>query len=157
MNRRHFISSLGASGLAAAIASPALAADGATILWPVAGDSAGWLEYGEIGSAAPGKLARNDGMGFVPHGSRVLRVRLTDLKPGRNYWFKTHTRPVVLKDYATAEIKVTTSKTYSLRLPDPTAAEAKFCVWNDTHDQPKNLRAPNRPTSSFGTETSATP
>ena len=143
MNRRHFISSLSATGLSAAVAGTTLAAetgvpattnsppqpaaptqrdapavyaptpDGATILWPATGYCAGWVEYGEAGSPPPGNFARNDGLGFVPHESRVLRVRLQGLKPGQIYWFRTHTRPVVVRDYATAEIKVATSKTYS--------------------------------------------
>jgi hypothetical protein len=157
MNRREFLTSLSASGLAAAVAGPALAAtaaapverdtpavyaptsDGATILWPVSRASAGWVEYGEAGSSAPGKIARDDGLGFVPHEDRVLRVRLSGLQPGQRYWFKTHTRPVVTKKYVAAEIPVTSSKAYGLRTLNPAAATTSFCVWNDTHDKPATL------------------
>lgn len=169
MHRRRFLTRLGVSGLAAAVAAPAISAEtnapaaarptippppplrpdspavyaptpeGATVLWPVAGPSVGWVEYGEAGTVPPGQIARNDGLGFAPQADNVLRVRLAGLQPGRDYWFRTHTRPLVVKGYSPTDLKITTSKTYSLHLPDPAAAEARFCVWNDTHDKPKTL------------------
>lgn len=161
MNRRHFITQLGATGIATTIASPSQGAeaaakadapvlrdapavyaptpDGATVIWPVTGHSAGWVEYGEQGSPAPGRMARADGFGFVPHDPRVLRVRLTGLKPGASYWFKTHTRPVPAKALPASALQATVSRTYALRVPDPAAAETRFCIWNDTHDRGPTL------------------
>jgi hypothetical protein len=165
MNRRSFIQNLSAAGLAGTLATPVAATeapaaaptpapaaplrdapavyaptpDGAVIVWAVPPRSVGWIEFGEHGSDAPGRLARGDAFGFVPYDQPVLRVRLTGLKPGQRYWFKTHTRPVVLRGYDPAQLTITTSQTYALRLPGPAASETRFCVWNDTHDRPTTL------------------
>jgi len=169
MNRRSFISGLGAAGFASAVLPQALGAElpassaqntaapdassvvrdspavyaptpeGATIVWPVREYCAGWVEHGESGSSAPGRIARADGFGFVPHSSRVLRVRLSGLKPGQSYWFRTHTRPVYTTRTPPADLRITTSRIYTLRVLDPAASEAKFCVWNDTHDRANTL------------------
>lgn len=166
MNRRTFLQSIGAAGFAGTLATPATAAeaptnsapaseataplrdspavyaptpDGAVIVWAAAPRSTGWIEYGESGSSAPAQVARGDGFGFLPFDQPVLRVRLSGLRPGRDYWFRTRTRPAVLRGYDPDRVEVTTSKTYRLRLPDPAASEARFCVWNDTHDRGPTL------------------
>jgi hypothetical protein len=168
MNRRRFLHQVGATGISAAIAGPALGAespatnapavtptpppvvpdspavyaptpDGVVILWPVAQPSVGWVEYGERDSQSPGQIVRTDPFGFVPHATQVLRVRLSGLQPGRSYWFRTYTRPVVIKGYALAKLEVATSRAYTFRVPDPAASETRFCIWNDTHDRPATL------------------
>lgn len=155
MNRREFIASISATGLATALPAPAAepvpaaerdapavyapTPDGATILWPVSSHSVGWVEYGDEGAPPPGRLARADGYGFVPHAERVLRVRLSGLTPGKTYWFRTHTRPVHTKPVPLADVPATASQIYQLRIPDAAAAETRFCVWNDTHDRGPTL------------------
>ena len=37
------------------------------------------------------------------------------------------------------EAKVSVSKAYTLRVPDPGALETRFCIWNDTHDHASTL------------------
>lgn len=151
MKRREFIAGMGATGLAvaagarAAVAAPRPVAadspavyapgpDGATVVWPVTEFSAGWVEYGEAGSTGPAERARGDGYGFVTRDDKVLRVRLTGLKPGGRYWFRTHTRPLRAPGAETVE-----SRKYDLRTLDPAAVSTCFCIWNDTHDRAPTL------------------
>lgn len=162
MNRRNFLKNAGLAGLGAGLAGPLFAAekpspapagsrapgapavyaptpDGATVIWPVSGNSIGWVEYGEAGSPAPGLTAKSDGYGFVANGDRVLRVRLRGLVSGKSYWYRTHTRPVRVPAKTPPERSVVTGETHTLRILNPDAAETAFCVWNDTHDVPDTL------------------
>jgi hypothetical protein len=162
VNRRNFLKNAGLAGLGAGLAGPLFAADkatpaapvapvrgtpavyaptpdGATVIWPVAENSIGWVEYGEAGSPAPGKTAKADGFGFIANGERVLRVRLHGLVAGKSYWYRTHTRPVRRPAKTPAGSTVTVGETYSLRIPNPDAKETSFCVWNDTHDRADTL------------------
>lgn len=162
MNRRHLLRNVGVAGLGPGLASSLLASasasegqgtaarpdtpaayaprpDGATIVWAVDGPSIGWVEYGEAGTSQTGRIARADGSGFIPHGDRVVRVRLQGLAPGKSYWYRTHTRPAPSSPKPAPAPDVRTSPTYTLTLPNPDAKETHFCIWNDTHDHPETL------------------
>jgi hypothetical protein len=161
MNRRTFLATLGVAGAAAVAGESSLKAEGttettnqnggiatarltdgtpavyaptatgATIVWTLNTPARGVVEYGE--SPELGQVYRSDGFGFVPHGERVMKVRLRGLKPGVRYWWRTVT---VLLSGGDPEI----SPVYSFRTLDPAAAETKFVVWNDTHDHADTLR-----------------
>lgn len=113
--------------------------DGVTVVWPVAGPSLGWLEYGEAGDTSNPRLQRGDGFGTIPHGERVLRVRLNGLKPGGRYWFRTQTQPLEKPEGSAIGREVIAGEAYEFRLPNPTASVTRFDVWNDTHDHPETL------------------
>ncbi len=113
--------------------------DGVTVIWPVAGPSLGWLEYGEAGDTANPQLHRGDGFGTIPHGDRVLRVRLSGLKPGGKYWFRTQTQALEKPEGSAIGREVRAGARYEFRLPNPSASLTRFDVWNDTHDHPETL------------------
>jgi hypothetical protein len=157
MNRRKFLATMGVASLAAATGKPTLRADdstpksepgskasladgtpavyaptnsGATIVWTVNAPARGWIEYGETREL--GQVFNSDEFGFVPHGERVIRVRLRGLKPGTQYWWRTVT---VLLGGGEQEV----SPVYSFRTLDPAAAETRFAVWNDTHNHAETI------------------
>ena len=159
MKRRDFLKNAGLAGLGAGLVSTVSAApaaplppvgdapavyaptaDGATIVLPVAGFEAGWVEYGEAGTeGSPGTIAKGDGFGYVPHGDKVLRIRLTGLKPGTDYWYRLHTRTAIAKAVDPASVPVKIGEVYRFRTLAPDADTTRFCVWNDTHDHPPAL------------------
>ena len=162
MKRRDFLKNAGLAGIGAGLISPLSAApaavetpvvgdspavyaptaDGATLVLPVKDLSAGWVEFGEKGTeGSPGRIVKGDGFGFIAHGDRVLRVKLTGLNPGTEYWYRFHTRPAVARQTPSSELKDVAGKTYRFRTLAPDAASTSFCVWNDTHDHPPALAA----------------
>jgi hypothetical protein len=165
MNRRRLLQNAGLAGLGASLTTSLMAAqapkpatgprpgsapippiseaptvyaptaDAATVIWPVAGPSLGWVEYGEEGSGdSASQLERGDGIGFIPHGDQVIRVRLQGLKPGRKHWFRTHTQALEGPASPALGRPVQVGARYDLTRPDPGATETRFTVWNDTHD-----------------------
>ena len=159
MQRRDFLRHAGLAGLGAAVTTPLRAAetpaavpvgdspavyaptaDGATVVLPVADFEAGWVEYGEAGTeGAPGTLVKGDGFGNIPHGDKVLRIRLTGLKPGTDYWYRVHTRAAIAKAVDPKTVPVKTGEVYRFRTLAPEADGTRFCIWNDTHDHPPAL------------------
>jgi hypothetical protein len=160
MNRRKFLATMGVASLAAAAGKSTLKADatpnttnqsgavatthlvdgtpavyaptdtGAAIVWTLNAPARSVVEYGE--SPELGQVYRSDDFGFVPHGERVMKVRLRGLKPGVRYWWRTVS---VLLSGGDPEI----SPVYSFRTLNPVAAETRFAVWNDTHDHADTL------------------
>lgn len=156
MQRRHFITSMGALGALAAtglskplsaapdapeqnitdgslpalmLGSPAVFAptpSSLTITITLREAAFAWIEYGE--TAKLGLRDASDPYGFVPHDTRVLKIRLLGLKPGTRYHWRAVVKP--LKGGKESRTRIFTSKTI-----DPAAAETRFSVWNDTHDQ----------------------
>src|SRR5882724_2114631 len=61
----------------------------ATIFWSATSPATGWVEYGD--TAALGLVARGETDGLLPFDSRVLRIRLKNLKPGRKYFYRAQT------------------------------------------------------------------
>ena len=158
MNRRHFLSTLGAAG-SVALATPvdqamgqstnaqeslstistvdgtpavyALTDSCATILWTLNTAARGWIEYGE--SRELGQLFRSDAFGFVPHHERVIKIRLMNLKPGIRYYWRTITAPLAGGEQVASPI-------YSFKTLNPGAEETSFTVWNDTHDHAETIQ-----------------
>lgn len=157
MNRRTFLATMGVASVAAATRETVLKADepprqvestlttrlvggtpavfalrdtGATLVWEINTPARGWVEYGE--SRDLGLVFRSDEFGFVPHGERVIKVKLRGLKPGTQYWWRSVT---VLLSGSEPEV----SPVYSFRTLNPTASETRFAVWNDTHDHKETI------------------
>ena len=116
MKRRDFVQSMMLGGAALPLLSPAQAPtpapapapaaaaagtppvvtapgpDRMTVLWAVSSYARGWVEYGEtdqLGQRADGEA----GPGFIARGDRVLRVRLSGLRPGTRYHAQAVTVP----------------------------------------------------------------
>ena len=149
IRRRHFIGALATGGLGTALAQetplqqkPSLVriplvimvprVDGFEAVWAVSRLSRGRLEW-EAADGAKG-TARADAFGFVPQGEVVLRVRLSELKPGTAYRVRSHT-------IAADDQETVTSAWKTVRTLDATAAETRFVMWNDTHINDDTIRA----------------
>ncbi|HYG34032.1 MAG TPA: metallophosphoesterase [Clostridia bacterium] len=79
-----------------------------------------------------GREFRSDPFGFVPHSNNVIKLRLPDLKPGTRYWWRAVTTPLNGGEPEFSAI-------YSFKTLDPTAKETNFAVWSDTHDRAETI------------------
>ncbi len=99
-------------------------ADGCEAVWGISELSRGRIEWesesGKHGVAAAGIH------GFVPQGTRWLRVRVEGMEPGTGYRLRSVTTSA---DGARLEV----SEWKSFRALDPHAPGSRFVVWNDTH------------------------
>ncbi|MBX3744502.1 MAG: metallophosphoesterase [Verrucomicrobiae bacterium] len=149
MNRRRFVQQFGMGTLAATAAHPvslraaeglaepgvSLAStpmtlqaprpDGVEAVWGVRARALGRIEW-EGPDGARG-VAASDAHGFVPQGTRSVRVRIDGWIPGREY----RLRPVTVA--AEGESRVETGDWRTFRTLDPAAPATRFAVWNDTH------------------------
>ncbi|AWI09080.1 metallophosphoesterase [Ereboglobus luteus] len=166
MQRRQFITSIGTLGTlaAAGLAKPLVAAsansapssatagtdaspsllggtpavfaptsESFTVTLPLSAAALAWIEYGETKSL--GLTASSDQWGFVPHDSKVVKIRVTGLKPGTRYHWRAVLKPLGGKGAGETRTRIYTTKTLS-----PGAAETRFSVWNDTHDQAPTIQ-----------------
>lgn len=164
MHRRQFITSIGAIGTlaAAGFAKPLAAApadtaapanaeaeppasllggtpavfapthESFTVTLSLGAAALAWVEYGE--TDALGSKAGSDEWGFVPHDTKVVKIRVTGLKPGTRYHWRAVLKPLV---GGGDEIR---TAIYTTKTISPTAAETRFSVWNDTHDKPATIQ-----------------
>lgn len=106
--------------------------DGVTVFWSVGGPSTGWIEYGE--TEALGRKAQPQRDGLFPFDSKVLRIRIDGLKPGRLYHYRTVTVPVFFKTATSIHRGApVASKVHTFRTLDPAAKTVRFAVFSDTH------------------------
>ncbi len=121
------------------------AADAITILQPVQRLATGHLEC----AIEDGPWQRVDGEedGLMPLSEHVLKYRLPSLPPGRVVRYRVVARTagwVKVRQFYHGEFKageIQTSAERSFRTLDPGAAETKFVVWNDTHENTETLRS----------------
>jgi predicted phosphodiesterase len=105
--------------------------DGAEVVWAVSELSRGWVEWkGEDGLV---KRASADRFGLVPQSENVLRVRLTDMKPGVTYEWRAVT-------VASSGGQRHESPWKPFRTLDGAADSSRFVVWNDTHENVDTIR-----------------
>ncbi|MES2705761.1 MAG: metallophosphoesterase family protein [Verrucomicrobiota bacterium] len=109
-------------------------ADGLDVVWAVSRLSAGRVEW-ELSDGTRG-LAGSDAFGFVPQGENVLRVRLAGLPAGASGRLRTLTTPTIPGGGA-----VETGEWREFKTLNPAAAETKFVVWNDTHENAPTIKA----------------
>jgi acid phosphatase type 7 len=134
----------------------------ATLSWPVAGPSQGWVEYGPTPKLGK-KTVAGEGIadfvgGFTPLAMQngtadrpepicdVLRVRLKELTPGQCVYFRGHWRRLDGTGPTVA------GKVRKLILPDPKAKRAAIAIWNDTQDNHDTLRALHKLTAKEPTD-----
>lgn len=118
------------------------APDAVTIIWATSAPATAWVEYGE--SESLGQIASGSEQGLLPFEQRHMKIRLTGLRPGTRYYYRVcaeHTtydwRAGIKRD---AEHAARTPIA-SFVTPDPAAAETRFTVWNDTHENAETLKA----------------
>ncbi|MBL9136590.1 MAG: metallophosphoesterase [Verrucomicrobiales bacterium] len=105
--------------------------DGCDAVWGVGEMGRGRVEW-EATSGETG-VAAIDNFGFVPQGSRFLRVRVRGLRSGEQYRMRSVTTVV---DGSRSE----TSDWKTFRTLDVSAGESTFAVWNDTHINDETIR-----------------
>jgi acid phosphatase type 7 len=109
-----------------------------TVTWSVNAPATGWVEFGETESL--GRTARGGRAGLLPYDPRVLRVRLTDLKPGTAYFYRVCTAPVEFKTaYDIRRGEATIGPIYGFKTLDAGASSTAFTIWNDTHQNVTTL------------------
>lgn len=162
MKRREFlkVSSLtaalagvgGASSLVAAepsksdafaFASPPVlqnpAPDGMTAVWAVNGLATGWVEYGE--TEALGQRSEGGSHGLIALDERLIKVRLSGLRPGTKYFYRVHACLVDFKNaYNIRRGEVIASPIRQFSTINPAARTASFSIINDTHEVPGTLQ-----------------
>lgn len=106
-------------------------ADGMEVVWAVSRLCRGWVEYREQGEVR--KFAADE-FGMVPQGEKILRVRVSGLKPGA----KGELRAVVESCDAAKQREEGPWKPVTTL--DPAAPATRFVVWNDTHEHHDTIR-----------------
>jgi len=111
------------------------APDSMGVVWSVNGLANGAVEFADNPNLQNAVSVRCGGFGVTAFDDRVLQVRLTGLKPGTRYWYRTITTPIpVYKDAYTTQLgepqvgEVHSFTTTGENVP------AHFCVMNDTHE-----------------------
>ena len=102
--------------------------DRMTVLWAVSGYARGWVEYGEtdqLGQRADGEA----GPGFIARGDRVLRVKLSGLRPGTRYHAQAVTVPMRWGGGYKHDAEQR-SPVFTFTTPDPEAKQADLAIWN---------------------------
>lgn len=98
--------------------------DGVEAVWAVNTLCKGRLEW-ESDDGSRGEVANNE-FGFTPQGDKVLRVRISGLKPGQSYRLRSVT-------VAAGDGQEERSPWKTFRTLNPEATATEFVVWNDTH------------------------
>jgi len=102
------------------------------VFWSTPAPASGWIEYGS--TPALGLVARGEQAGLLPYDSRVLAVRLSGLKPGTKYYYRTQTVPVDFKGpYNIVRGEPVAGPVFEFTTFDAAAARTSFLIWNDTH------------------------
>ena len=105
-------------------------ADGADIVWGVSRHARGWVEVKQAGEA---RRFGGSPFGFSSQSEKVLKVRLEGLPAGARHTYRTVTEAMV--DPAAREV----SDWREFRTLAPVAAETRFLVWNDTHQNRETI------------------
>ncbi len=117
--------------------------DGADLVWAVGRLARGWVEWkAESGESGQAHTTPD---GFFPQASRVMKVPLRDLPPGKEYQVRAITEAI---DGPPERVE---SEWKTFRTLDPGAEATRFAVWNDTHQRDETIRELHRitPASDF--------
>lgn len=116
------------------------AAESLAILQPLRGPATGYLEYA-IGDQ-PMQRIDAAASGLLPFDEHVLKFHLPPLPPGSVIRYRVTARVIdFLGVYKIVPGLVETSDLLSFRTLDPQAAQTRFVVWNDTHENAVTLKA----------------
>lgn len=126
-----------------AFASPPVlqnpAPDGMTVVWAVNGLATGWVEYGE--TEALGQRSDGGVQGLMLLDDRVLKIRLTGLRPGTKYFYRAHACPIAFKNaYSIRRGEPIATPVSQFTTIDPAARTTSFSIINDTHEVPETLQ-----------------
>lgn len=135
-------STIAAEGEASAKSEPLLqgapvvtgpATESLTILQAVRRPATGYLEL--QGRADSWQRIDAESAGLLPYDHHVLKFRLPPLPAGQEIRYRVTATPVDFQNaYKILPGEATTSETHNVRTLNPDAAETKFVIWNDTHE-----------------------
>ena len=163
MNRRRFLQQAGAGGFLASAwpvlgqtdaapaappttglsftTSPSLqnpSSTAVTVAIGVSGASTAWVEYGDTPQL--GRTATGARHGLNLFDNLAHHVRLEGLRPGERCFYRVHACPIDFRTaYDIRRGEAIATDIFSFRPFDPAAAEARFVVWNDTHENAATL------------------
>lgn len=126
-------------GVTRTVAEPVLqcpAPDSMGVAWAVNGLANGAVEYADNPDWKNVATVRCGGFGMTAFDDQALQVRLTGLKPGTRYWYRTVTTPIaVYKNAYSIQLgEPETGRVHSFVTPSADVP-ARFCVLNDTHER----------------------
>ena len=124
-------------GITRVVAEPVLqcpAPDSMGIAWAVNGLANGAVEFADNPQLQNASTVRCGGFGMTAFDDQAIQVRLTGLRPGTRYWYRTITTPIaVYKNAYSIQLgEPETGAVHSFTTPDA-SVPARFCVINDTH------------------------
>ena len=124
-------------GVTRAVAEPVLqcpAPDSMGVAWAVSGLANGAVEFADNPRLENATEVRCGGFGMTAFDDQALQVRLTGLRPGTRYWYRTITTPIVSyrNSYSIRLGAQETGAVHTFVTPDA-SVPARFCVMNDTH------------------------
>lgn len=115
-------------------------ADGVTVAIGVDGPSTAWVEYGE--TEALGQTAWGSRDGLKPFANHAHHIPLAPLPPGRRIFYRVRACPIDFRGpYDIRRGEEISTDVFSFQTFDPQAAQARFVVWNDTHENAATLQA----------------
>lgn len=113
--------------------------DGITVVWAVNGLGTGWVEFGE--TEALGQRSDGSRHGLIPLEERVLKIRLSGLKPGTKYFYRVHACPITFKNaYSIQRGDAIGTEVHQFSTLNPAARTTSFSIINDTHEVSETLQ-----------------
>ena len=114
------------------------AGDAMTVAIGVNGPSTAWVEYGDTEKL--GRTASGTRGGLKPYDSIAHQIRLEGLRPGQRCFYRVHACAIDFRNaYDIRRGEAIATEIYSFRTFDRSAKEARFAVWNDTHEQAETM------------------
>lgn len=110
--------------------------NGVDVVWSVTEPAKGWIQWVPADTdslTVQPRVAKLDAFGFVPQGTRVIRVRVTGWNAGSTYVLRAITESADGTRRVESDWK-------RVRTIDPAAPSTSFVVWNDTHQHEETLR-----------------
>lgn len=140
---------------ASVLAGPAVvsgpAAESITVLQPVRGPAAGFLEFA-VGEQEFQRVHAETN-GLLPLEQHVLKFRLPPLPTGKSIQYRVTARSIEFKNaYNIVQGTPETSAARLFRTLDPAASATKFIVWNDTHENLETIRSLHKLTHDYEPE-----
>lgn len=162
LDRRKFVSSIGILGMAGLCPAPSLAATKTkgvnekailksgpylqsplpsemTIRWLTHTPCYSWVEYGETANNINQKGHMVDD-GLVQAYNNVHAITLSDLQPGKKYYYRIHSKKIEgFEPYKITYGDTFASDIYTFETPDYNKDAISFLVFNDIHDRPQSF------------------
>lgn len=113
---------------------------GITVMWQTTVPAYSWVEYGTDKDNL--RQARTVADGQVVCGGTQNKIRLTDIEPGKTYYYRICSKEMLKYEaYKKVFGETAVSDFYTFRLPTPSSDEFTAIIFNDLHKHSETLRA----------------